>query len=98
MLDAEEHALDIDCLLLAPGFKAHFGHQTANTDPSIVDEHIEAAELGADVCNHADPLVFAGHVLMQIDRLAAALVDGGADRLAYRILNIGQDDRCPRLC
>ena len=64
-------------------------------DARVVDQDVQAAVLAFGEVHGALPVVFAGHVQVDIFDLAAELRDFGLDLPALVIEHVAEDDRCP---
>ena len=92
MLHAQEHAFDVDSLLFAPKLQRHLGHQPADAHAGVVDQHVQPPIAISHRRDDRTPGVFVGHVVMDVEDIAAGgryRVRDGAARL---ILNVRQDD------
>ena len=92
MLEAEEHAVQIDRLLAPPVVERELRDEARNRNAGIVDEHVEAPELLSHRFDGGDPVRFRRHVEMNEGGPAGLLADSRCAAFALRVLEIGNDD------
>ena len=95
MLHAQKDAVEVDRSLSPPIGERHVGHGHRDRDTRIVDEHVEPAEALFGLRDNGDPGLFAGHIVMQIDGIAARLLDRGHAIASRIVLHVGRDDGRP---
>src|SRR5207244_7246730 len=84
VLDAERGAQDVDLEHLADIVWVQVDDQAGNLDAGVVDDDVEAAELGDRALDAQLPAVVVGHVQREERGVAAGLldrVDGGLAKL-----------------
>ena len=95
MLDAEEHAVEVDRLLALPVGERHLDDAGTDADAGVVDQDVEPLVLPHQCVDDCDPLVFRSDVVVQEVGGAPAALDLGDDVLAGTVLDVGDDDLCP---
>ena len=90
-LGPEEHALGVDLHDVVPIVSGGFLDVLAENDGGVVDEDVHLAELLLGGVDGALPVVGAGHVEMEVDRLAAKLADLGFHLHTEVIADVADD-------
>ena len=74
-LRPQEYALGVDCHDVVPVVAGGFLNVLAEDDGGVVHQHVHLAEPLLGGVNRPLPVILAGNVQMQINRLAAQLAD-----------------------
>ncbi len=94
MFAAEQHALDVHCLHPVPlGFGDLVGESGRTGDAGIVDQHVQAAELGGSGVDGALHRRLVADVHVPVAGARAAGPERGGDGFALGVVQVEQGDR-----
>ena len=95
MLDRQEHAVEVDGLLLLPIGQRHGLDRHRDADARIGDHDVETAEALLRLGDHVGPRRLFTDVVVPVARLAAGLDDALDDLLAQQVVDVGHEHGRP---